>query len=79
MTQKKSRNSKKASMKVKAPGARNSVNKAKYEIANEFGLNLGSNANSKQLNDQGMSKAKTNSRVNSKAKSRSQRSRKNCK
>ena len=36
-----------ASMKVKVPGARDSIDKMKYEIANEFGVNLGANASSR--------------------------------
>lgn len=35
-----------SSMKVKAPGAKKSVDSMKYEIANEFGVNLGPNATS---------------------------------
>ncbi len=42
---------KNASMKVKAPGAKKSVDNMKYEIANEFGINLGANATSR---DNGM-------------------------
>ena len=38
---------KNSSMKVKAPGARQSVNSMKYEIASEFGVNLGPNATSR--------------------------------
>jgi len=38
---------KKASSKVKAPGAKKSVENMKYEIANEFGVNLGANATSR--------------------------------
>ncbi len=38
---------KNASMKVKAPGAKKSVDNMKYEIANEFGVNLGANATSR--------------------------------
>ena len=34
-------------MKVKAPGAKKSIDKMKYEIANEFGVNLGANASSR--------------------------------
>ena len=36
-----------ASMKVKAPGSKNSIDKMKYEIANEFGVNLGATASSR--------------------------------
>ena len=42
---------KNASMRVKAPGAKKSVDNMKYEIANEFGINLGANATSR---DNGM-------------------------
>lgn len=38
---------KNSSMKVKAPGAKKSVDSMKYEIANEFGVNLGANASSR--------------------------------
>ncbi len=41
------RGKKKASMKVKAPGAKKSVDSMKYEIANEFGINLGADATSR--------------------------------
>lgn len=41
------RGRKKSSMKVKAPGAKNSVDAMKYEIASEFGVNLGANATSR--------------------------------
>lgn len=40
-----------ASMKVKAPGAKKSVDNMKYEIANEFGVHLGASATSR---DNGM-------------------------
>ena len=33
--------SKNASMKVRVPGAKNSIENMKYEIANEFGVKLG--------------------------------------
>ena len=35
-----------AAMKVRVPGSKNSIDKMKYEIANEFGVNLGPNASS---------------------------------
>ena len=38
---------KNASMKVKTPGAKKSVENMKYEIANEFGVNLGPDATSR--------------------------------
>ena len=37
-----------ASMKVKAPGSKKSIDKMKYEIANEFGVNLGASASSRE-------------------------------
>ena len=65
--------SKNASMKVKAPGAKKSVENMKYEIANEFGINLGANASSrdngkvggemtKRLVANGKNKKKSNSK-----------------
>ena len=62
----------KASMKVRVPGAKNSVEKMKYEIANEFGVNLGANASSrdngivggeitKRLVESGMNRSKSSS------------------
>lgn len=36
-----------AALKVKAPGAKQSIDRMKYEIANEFGVNLGPNASSR--------------------------------
>ena len=36
-----------AALKVKAPGAKQSIDNMKYEIANEFGVNLGPNASSR--------------------------------
>lgn len=64
---------KNASMKVKAPGAKRSVDSMKYEIANEIGVNLGSNTSSrdnglvggemtKRLVANGKSKKSTNKR-----------------
>ena len=38
---------KNASMKVKTPGSKKSVENMKYEIANEFGVNLGATASSR--------------------------------
>ena len=66
-----------ASMKVRVPGARNSIDKMKYEIANEFGVNLGANASSrenglvggemtKRLIENGMTKSKSSTNSNSK-------------
>ena len=37
----------KNSMKVQVPGSRSSVENMKYEIANEFGVNLGATATSR--------------------------------
>lgn len=39
---------KNSSMKVRVPGAKASVENMKYEIANEFGVNLGPDATSRQ-------------------------------
>lgn len=39
---------KRASSKVRVPGSKNSIDKMKYEIANEFGVNLGPNASSRE-------------------------------
>ena len=47
MAKSKKKNKNTASMKVKAPGARNSIEKMKYEIANEFGVNLGPDTTSR--------------------------------
>ena len=41
------RTKKNASMKVRVPGSKNSIDKMKYEIANEFGVNLGPDASSR--------------------------------
>ena len=46
MARKKKSNSH-ASTKMKAPGVKKSVDNMKYEIANEFGVNLGVNASSR--------------------------------
>lgn len=56
----------KSSMKMVVPGAKQAIDKMKYEIANEFGVNLGPNTSSfangsvggeitKRLVQQGMS------------------------
>ena len=67
----KKKNSKQnATMKVRVPGAKDSIDKMKYEIANEFGVNLGANASSrdnglvggemtKRLIENGMTKSKS--------------------
>lgn len=63
---------KNSSMKVRVPGAKESIENMKYEIANEFGVNLGPDATSrangsvggeitKRLVEKGMNK-KSNSR-----------------
>ena len=89
MARKKNNN---ASMKVRVPGAKNSIEKMKYEIANEFGVNLGANASSrdngivggemtKRLIENGMSKSNSNSNSSNSKKKQStkKRSRKNSK
>ena len=38
---------KSSAMKVKVPGSKKSVDNMKFEIANEFGVNLGPNATSR--------------------------------
>ena len=40
-------NSKQDSMKMRVPGAKQAIEKMKYEIANEFGVNLGPDASSR--------------------------------
>ena len=78
-----------ASMKVRVPGSKNSVEKMKYEIANEFGVNLGATASSrdngkvggeitKRLIENGMNKS-TSSNSNSKKRSRKSNSKKKSK
>ncbi len=68
-------------MKVKAPGSKKSLDRMKYEIANEFGVNLGAGASSrdngmvggeitKRLIENSMNKTTTS---NSKAKTRSRK------
>lgn len=63
---------KNSSMKVRVPGAKESIENMKYEIASEFGVNLGPDATSrangsvggeitKRLVEKGMNK-KSNSR-----------------
>ena len=82
-----------ASMKVRVPGAKNSIEKMKYEIANEFGVNLGANASSrdngivggeitKRLIENGMNKSKSNNSSSSNSKKKTntkKRSRKSSK
>ena len=76
MPKAKKRNS---SMKVKAPGARQSVESMKYEIASEFGVNLGPNATSR---DNGLVGGEMTRRLiekGKKSRSNDSRSRKNLK
>ena len=40
-------NNNKNSMKLRVPGAKQAIEKMKYEIANEFGVNLGPDASSR--------------------------------
>ncbi len=40
-------NSKQDSMKMRVPGAKQAIDKMKYEIANEFGVNLGPDTTSR--------------------------------
>lgn len=40
-------NSNQGSMKMRVPGAKQAIDKMKYEIANEFGVNLGPDATSR--------------------------------
>ena len=65
------RTKKNAARKVKVPGSKNSIDKMKYEIANEFGVNLGASASSrdngivggeitKRLVENGMNKNSSN-------------------
>ena len=69
------------SMKVRVPGSSKSVENMKYEIANEFGVNLGANATSrdngivggemtKRLVEKGKKKNSTNGNSNSNKKSK---------
>ncbi len=85
--------SKNASMKVRVPGAKNSIENMKYEIANEFGVNLGPDATSrangkvggeitKRLVENGMNKTSSKSSTstsNSKKRSTTSKSRKTSK
>ena len=78
-----------SSMKVRVPGSKDSIEKMKYEIANEFGVNLGANASSrdngivggemtKRLIENGMTKSKSSAASNNKQKTQ-KRSRKKSK
>lgn len=40
-------NNNKDTMKMRVPGAKQAIDKMKYEIANEFGVNLGPDATSR--------------------------------
>ena len=40
-------NNSKNSMKMNVPGAKQAIDRMKYEIANEFGVNLGADATSR--------------------------------
>ena len=40
-------NSKNSTMKMRVPGAKQAIDKMKYEIASEFGVNLGPDATSR--------------------------------
>lgn len=40
-------NTKNSSMKMRVPGAKEAIDKMKYEIANEFGVNLGPDTTSR--------------------------------
>ncbi len=40
-------NNSKNTMKMRVPGAKQAIEKMKYEIANEFGVNLGADATSR--------------------------------
>lgn len=71
------RTKKNAARKVKVPGSKNSIDKMKYEIANEFGVNLGASASSrdngivggeitKRLVENGMNKNSNSTNSNSK-------------
>ncbi len=87
------KNAKNASMKVRVPGAKNTIDKMKYEIANEFGVNLGANASSrdngivggemtKRLIENGMNKSNSsanNSSQTNKKSNTKKRSKKNSK
>ena len=64
-----------SSMKVRVPGAKETIENMKYEIASEFGVNLGPDATSrdngsvggeitKRLVESGMNKTASNTRAN---------------
>ena len=71
-----------AAMKVKVPGSKNNIEKMKYEIANEFGVNLGANSTSRdnglvggEITKRLVEKSMTNSRVSSSSSSQSRKKR----
>ncbi len=74
--------SKNESKKVRVPGSKQAVEKMKYEIANEFGVNLGADSTSrdngsvggeitKRLVENGMRQQRQNNSSNSKSNSKS--------
>lgn len=84
---------KNASMKVRVPGAKNAIENMKYEIASEFGVNLGPDSTSrangrvggemtKRLVENGMNKTSSKSSTstsNSKKRKTTSKSKKNSK
>lgn len=73
MRKAKTTNTKNASAKMQAPGSKQAIDNMKYEIANEFGVNLGADATSrangvvggemtKRLVQQGMGKSNSTTR-----------------
>ncbi len=81
---------KNSSMKVRVPGSSKSIEKMKYEIANEFGVNLGGNASSrdnglvggeitKRLVENGMGKSNSNNSQSNSNTSSSKKSKKRSK
>ena len=73
---------KNSSMKVRVPGSSKSIEKMKYEIANEFGVNLGANTTSRdnglvggEITKRLVEKSMTNSRVSSSSSSQSRKKR----
>ena len=71
-----------AAMKVKVPGSKNNIEKMKYEIANEFGVNLGANTTSRdnglvggEITKRLVEKSMNNSRTSSSSSSQSRKKR----
>ncbi len=73
---------KNASMKVRVPGSKQAIEQMKYEIANEFGVNLGADASSrsngrvggeitKRLIEKGMARRQNNNNSNRNSQSKS--------